>query len=239
MAPTPPFLLPPNEVERLQALRQLDFQRSLRETVFDAFVRLTAHIFDLPISLISLVEEDQVEYIANAGLPGLCQQPRIEAICSLAVREGQAVIFTDIALQTTRLSEQAAAAARQKNLCFYAGVPLRLPNARCIGTLCIIGQQDRSFSAHEQVLLEAISDLVVHTLAVRHLCQTNKKPDAANWAIVHDKLLEELQGLMALMRYLFTRFGRTLPVPEIILTHIQRRFQDIRLILVDYQQVAP
>ena len=238
MTPTPPFLLPANEVERLRTLRQLDIQRSLGETVFDGFARLAARIFNLPISLISLVEEDQVEYIANEGLPSLRSQPRIEAICSLAVREGKAVVFTNVAQQEARLSAAAAIAARQKELRFYAGVPLRLPDLRCIGTLCIIDQQARAFSTEEQEVLEHLSTLIVRTIAVRHYCLTGDGLGAAHWATVQAKLLEELQQLTALVRYLFTRFGHSVPVTTAILEQVLRRFQDVHVILVEYQRPA-
>lgn len=235
MPATPPFLLPANEVARLQALHQLDIQHSLRETVFTAFVRLMTQVFQLPISLISLVEEDEVHYIANEGLPGLRSQPRIEAICSLAVREGRAVVFADVAQAGPHLPEQAAAAAQQKQLRFYAGVPLCLPDARCIGTLCLIDHQSRLFSPPEQAVLEQFSDLIVHTLAVRHYCLTGAGLGPAHWERVEAKLQEELQALTAMVRYLTTRYGATVPVSSLLLDQVARRGRDVTALLADYQ----
>ena len=38
--------------------------------MFDEFVALTAQVFSLPISLIAVVEEDDVYYPANYSMPG-------------------------------------------------------------------------------------------------------------------------------------------------------------------------
>lgn len=232
---TPAYLLPANEVARLQALHQLDIQHSLSETVFTAFVCLATQLFRLPISLISLVAEEEVHYIANEGLPGLHSQPRIEAICSLAVREGRAVVFADVAQADARLPEPAAVAAQQKQLHFYAGVPLCLPDRRCIGTLCLIDHQRRLFSAPEQAALEQLSDLIVHTLAVRHYCLTGVGLGLDHWERVQAKLLEELQALTAMVRYLTMRFGEAIPVAPALLEQVARRGRDITAILVAYQ----
>lgn len=237
MSATPPFLLPANEAARLQALHQLDIQHSLRETVFTAFVRLLTQVFQLPISLISLVAEDEVHYIAAEGLPGLRSQPRIEAICSLAVREGRAVVFADVAQAEAHLSEQAFVAAQQKQLHFYAGVPLCLPDARCIGTLCLIDHHSRLFSSAEQTVLEQFSDLIVHMLAVRHYCLTGTDLGPTYWEQVEARLQEELVGLTAIVRYLTTRFGASVPVSPLLLEQVARRGRDIAALLVDYQHL--
>lgn len=112
----------PNDAERLRTLRYHDMLHTLREAVFDEFVALTTRIFSLPISLISPVDEDEVYYPANHGLPGQAQQPRVEALCSLVVQQNKAVVLTHLTQnEALRLTAAADAAARAKGLRFYAG----------------------------------------------------------------------------------------------------------------------
>lgn len=108
---TPDSLLPADEPARLGSLHHYVIRSSLHEAVFEELVRLTAQVFSLPISLITLVEADEAVYIANQGLPGQERQPRAEAICALAVRQNTAVVFADLAEAQQQAQLTAALAA--------------------------------------------------------------------------------------------------------------------------------
>lgn len=229
---TPTSLLPANETKRLQTLRAYDILYSLQEPLFTEFVELTATLFNVPISLIALVGADEVEYKAVHGLPDLRSQPRVEAICSLAVKEQQAVIFTDLT-QPNSLTAEAAAAAQAKGLRFYAGAPLCMPGGHCIGTLCLIDQQPRTFSVPEQRLLEHLAQLAGQLIAVRRYCLAAPAAREEQWNLVRTELAWEVQALMALARYLFVYAGIHVPVPADILALVDRRLSDFRLKLRD------
>jgi two-component system NtrC family sensor kinase len=49
--------LPPNEEQRLAALRQYQILDTAPENSFDELVRLAAHICGTPIALVSLIDE--------------------------------------------------------------------------------------------------------------------------------------------------------------------------------------
>ncbi|HET9502956.1 MAG TPA: GAF domain-containing protein [Hymenobacter sp.] len=231
MTITPGYLLPPNEAERLQALRQYDIRHSLQEPVFNEFVSLTARIFHLPISLIALVDADEVEYKANEGLPGLRHQPRVEALCALAVRQRQTVVLADVA-QETNLTAEAAMAAQAKGLRFYAGAPLAMLGHRAIGTLCVIDRRPRTFSADEQRVLEHLARLVAGTIAVRYCCRLGQGDK--QWQLVQRHLTDEIRELVALVRYLSARFGHQVPVSGAVLETVQRRLRDLGRLLEEY-----
>ena len=235
MIRTPSLLLPPDEVERLHTLRAYDILHSLQEPLFNELVELTAHIFNVPISLLALVDADEVEYKAVQGLSGLRAQPRGEALCSLAVRQGKTVIITDLSCaKQDYLTASAQAAARAKGVQFYAGAPLRMPNQRCIGTLCVIDQQPRTFSLAEQQVLEQLAYLVGRLLAVRQYCLAGKTTGEERWPVVRAELAAEVRALVALVRYLTTRSGRHVPVLPIVLKSVTRHLDDLRWSLGDY-----
>jgi GAF domain-containing protein len=235
MTATPSFLRPADDAQRLRSLRAYDILPCLIEPVFDEFVALTAQIFGLPISLIAVVEEDDVFYPANHGMPGNHQQPRVEALCSTAIQQARAVVYHDLALETgNTIPPQAALAAHNNELRFYAGALLRLPDQRPLGTLCVIDRQPRVFTLPEQLVLEQLAALVSHTVAIRHIFLTSLKSDATKWAHLHIQLKEELQELTALVRYLFTRYGSQVPISSELLAQVQRRLVDLETLLNEY-----
>jgi GAF domain-containing protein len=237
MLATPALLLPPDDAERLRTLHHYDILHTLHEAVFDEFVTLTARIFSLPISLIALVDEDEVHYYANLGLPGVERQPRVEAVCSLVVRQNKVVVFADLAhSEALHLTAAADAAARAKGLRFYAGAPVRMPDQRSIGTLCVIDRAPRTFSVDEQQVLDQLAQLVGQTIAVRHYCLTSAGLGEARWHVVRSQVAEEVGALVALVRYLIARFSTQIPVPDAVLDPVARRLNDLRYVLAEYQQ---
>ncbi|QDA60674.1 GAF domain-containing protein [Hymenobacter jejuensis] len=232
MSTIPSFLIPSSEAERLHSIRDHDLIHSLREPVFNEFVALTARIFSLPVSLIALVEETDVYYPANYGMPGHNGQPREEALCASAILHETPVVYTDLTSeQDPLITVQAAQAARNNKFQFYAAAPLCMPNQHRIGTLCIIDRHPRVFSDGERHLLENLAALVSQTLVVRHACLRQPRSGAARWNDLHTQLQEEVQALTALVRYMFTRHGTQIPVPADILTQVGRRLHDLQEIL--------
>jgi GAF domain-containing protein len=234
---TPPSLLPANETTRLQTLHAYDILHSEQEPLFTEVVELTATLFNVPISLIALVDADEVQYKAARGLPGLRSQPRAEAICSLAVKEAQAIVFTDLA-HGHILTAEASIAAQAKGLRFYAGAPLGISGGYCLGTLCIIDRQPRTFSPAERLALEQHAQLVTWLIIVRQHCLTLHAHGSDYWQAVRTELAWELQALIALVRYLATYSGTHIPVPADVLELVGRRLSDFRHRLADYYPKA-
>ncbi|MCB2377903.1 GAF domain-containing protein [Hymenobacter sp. BT635] len=232
----PASLLPDDERERLRSLRTYDVLPTLIEPIFDEFVALTAQVFSLPISLIAVVEEEEVLYPANHGMPGNDRQPRIAALCSTAIQKSRAVVYHDLLLETTAtITPEAAQAAQQNELRFYAGALLRLPDQTPLGTLCIIDRQPRSFSAAEQQVLDQLAALISQAIAVRHSCLHQSGAGSDQWEQLRAQLQEELRELTALVRYLFTRHGVQIPVPAELLAQVERRLHDFKALLDEHE----
>ena len=79
----PDSLVPPNESQRLEALAPYLVLGNAPDAVFDELVRLTAKLFNVPIALVSLVEEGSVWFKANFGLAGAERVARNESMCSV------------------------------------------------------------------------------------------------------------------------------------------------------------
>lgn len=228
--------LPADDADRLRSVRAFEVLPALAEPLFDDFVALTARIFNLPISLISVVEEADVYYPANFGLPGHTWQPRAETLCTTVIARAQAVVYHDIALEDgLSVPPEALQVAHRNNLRFYAGALLLLPDQRPLGTLCIVDRQPRAFTPDEQHILELLAGLVSQAIAVRHLCRLHAEAGEARWARLSTELQEEVQALNALVRYLFARHGSQVPVPADFLNQVESRLRDLQAILCDFQ----
>ncbi len=233
--PTSSSRLPDAEAARLGSLRTHDILPTLSEPVFEEYVALTARIFSLPISLLSVVEEDTVYYPASQGMPGHDQQRRAEALCSTAIAQDHTTIYCDLDLEpSAALPPQARQAAKGNELRFYAGALVFLPDQRPLGTLCIIDRQPRTFTAEEQRILELLAALVSQTISVRHRCQAHPQTYGPPWARLSSELQEEIQALNALVRYLAARFGTMVPVPATFLTQVESRLHDLQELLDTY-----
>jgi GAF domain-containing protein len=239
LATAPLSNLSAEEAARLRSLRAAELLPALTEPVFNEFVALTARIFSLPISLISVVEETDVYYPANVGMPGHNQQPRIEALCATAIAQQQAVVYHDLVLEEhPEIPDEALRAAETNGLRFYAGALLRLPDQRPLGTLCVIDRAPRTFTAEEQRILELLAALVSRAVAVRHLCRLHPKTGDAQWARLSAELEEEVQALNALVRYLTARHGTMVPVPAAFLTQVESRLRDLQALLDAFHPAA-
>ncbi|HET9506065.1 MAG TPA: GAF domain-containing protein [Hymenobacter sp.] len=229
---TPASLLPPNENKRLETLRAYDILHSLKEPLFTSVVEVIATLFNVPISLIALVDADEVVYKATHGLPDLRRQPRAEAICSMAVGRQEAVVFSDLR-HTRSLTPEAKAAAQAKGLLFYAGVPLCMPSRHCIGTLCIIDHAPRAFSAPEQEVLEQFAHVVERLIAVRQYCGAGQARSSDHWSVVCAELVQQVQAVMKLVQQRDST-GVSSQVPADLLEIVDQHLTALRWMLADY-----
>jgi GAF domain-containing protein len=225
-------LAPVAEAARLASLRHYDVLPFLREDVFDEFVALAARIFSLPISLFNLVDAHRVSSEAHYGMPEATPQPRAKMLCSTVVKQNQVVVYHDLtATPQTSANAVAIQATLAKGIRFYAAAPVRLANQHSIGALCLLDQQPREFTAEEQHVLQALADTVSQAIVARHHCHTSPGLGEAHWQRLRTHLHDEVHGLAALVRYLLTRYGTLIPVPEEVLHLVLRRLADLRALL--------
>ncbi|MGI4874301.1 MAG: GAF domain-containing protein [Janthinobacterium lividum] len=229
-------MLPVDEAQRLQRLRTYHLLHTPPERVFAELVALSAHVFGLPISLLGIVGAADVVYKATYGVPGLRVLPRAETFCALTVWKNQSVVLCDLTqAQQAGLPEAAVATARARSMRFYAGAPLRLPDAQIVGSLCVAGYAPRSFSTPEQHLLEQVAQVVSQTLAARYTCLTNRELGWGHWGVLEDQLATEVQTLRAWVQQRLAPLGGALP--PVVCAQVQQRLYELYKLLQQYQPV--
>jgi GAF domain-containing protein len=229
---TPAALLPAGEAERLNSLHHYALLEALQADVFDELVTLAAQIFSLPIAYLAIVDAHQVYYNATYGFAGPAPQPRVNLLCAQVVKHNRVVVYHDLATSSaTSFDARAIEYSLAQRARFYVGAPVRMPDQHTIGTLCLVDQQPREFSAEEQLLLELLASLVSELIVLRQRCRALAKLGERRWALVQTEAKEEVQALSALVRYLLARYGTVIPVPDQVLHPVSRRLEDLRVIL--------
>jgi GAF domain-containing protein len=193
-------LLPLAESLRLEALRPYQLFNTMKDETFTELVRLAAKLFNVPIGIIALVEQDQVSFGLNYGLdPEMDRVNRWETLCSVAMLSEATSVFNNLHEQPCDLINPSL--VQQLNLGFYAGSALRTKEGHPIGVLCVIDHQPRSFSPAEAILLERLAAVVMSLLDLRlHLLQ-QPTWNQQLWAGIYQRIdtsvtrLETLAGL--------------------------------------------
>lgn len=227
----PDNLVPAHDAQRLRTLHQYQIVNTTSELIFDEYVALAAQLFNLPISLISLVDEEQVFFKANTGLPGLERVDRSDSLCSAAVLQDKVLTFEDLSASSCRLVNPYA--AMSAGLRFYAGVALHMPNGDNIGSLCVIGKEARAITAGEEALLTALAGLVSGTIQLRRLLLDHGR--LQQWQQTQTKLQEMLHDNSAVARYLTSRTG-TVSANDTDLQGVRQRLEVLQATLE--QQLA-
>jgi diguanylate cyclase (GGDEF)-like protein len=147
---------PENEQRRLQTLHSLKVLDTAPEERFDRLTRLAKHVFDVPVALVSLVDENRQWFKSSQGLDAR-ETPRDISFCGHAILGDSCFIIED-ASEDTRFADNPLVTG-PPFIRFYAGYPISYLDGSKLGTLCLIDQQPRSFDDHDRVILEDIAKI--------------------------------------------------------------------------------
>jgi GAF domain-containing protein len=156
--------IPADDAQRLQALRELLILDTPPEERFDRIVRFAADEFDMPMVLVSLVDENRQWFKARIGIDA-CETARETSFCGHAIHRPELFVVED-ALADERFRDNPFVTG-EPHVRFYAGAPLQLPDGAIVGTLCMIDQRPRMLDAVDQAILGSLRALVVAELAAR------------------------------------------------------------------------
>ena len=143
--------LPPDERQRLAALDAYKIMDTPKDPSFDRLVQLAATHFNVPISLVSLVDADRQWFKAAVGL-SLIETPREHAFCSHAILTPDEVFVVEDAERDPRFADNPLVVG-DPSIRFYAGAPIRAENGQPLGTLCIIDTNARRLGDAERWFL--------------------------------------------------------------------------------------
>jgi signal transduction histidine kinase len=161
----PKALLPPNEADRLRAVKRYDILDSEDEVIFDEITAVAADFFDAPVSLISLLDEDRQWFKSHHGTE-MSETPREMAICGHAILNEDVLVVAD-ATKDARTADNPLVTG-DPSIRFYAGAPLVTTDGYRLGTLCVIDDKARTKATPHQIeVLKRLARLVTYELDLR------------------------------------------------------------------------
>lgn len=178
--------MPLNEGKRLAALRQYGILDTAAEQAYDDFTTLAATICDMPIALISLVDDERQWFKAKLGID-LDQTPRSVSFCAHAILQPDKVLEVRNALEDARFADNPSVRG-DPEIRFYAGAPLVTPGGLAIGTICVADHKPRRLTERERNALCVLSRQVVAQLELRRSALTDELTQLPNRAVIMTRL---------------------------------------------------
>ena len=157
---------PTNETARLEFLKHLEILDTPSELVLDRIVFTAAQSFRVPISIITLLDEERQWFKAGVGIHR-DQTPRDVAFCAHTILSEDAFVVED-ALSDPRFSNNPFVTGEPK-IRFYAGAPLIGPDHLLLGSLCVIDTVARSIPCEQIALLRQLA-----ARAIKIICDEDR-----------------------------------------------------------------
>jgi len=146
---------------RLAALHRFAILDTPPEPQFDHLVGLAVRVFDMPMALITFVDEDRQWFKASHGL-AMSEGSRSESFCSVTIAQDGVMVIPD-ATQHEQFRSYPNVLG-EPHIRSYAGAPLITPDGHKLGTFCVIGTEPREFSEKEQELLASFAQMAMSEL---------------------------------------------------------------------------
>jgi GAF domain-containing protein len=176
MQPAP---LPVDEDARLAAVRRYDVLDTPPDGAFDRITALAARICHVPISTITIVDEDRIWFKSTHGIE-VDEIGRDPGLCASAVIEFEPYVVTDAATDARAMDNPLVRG--ELGLRFYVGVPLTTADGYRLGTLNVIDVAPREISDDELAHLEDLAAIVVDELELRLAARRSVADEAAREA---------------------------------------------------------
>jgi PAS domain S-box-containing protein len=153
-----------NESDRLEALRRYQILDTPAEEEFDNIAKLISQICDMPVSLISLVDENRQWFKSETGL-GLSEMPLELSVCKTTIQQGGLFVVPDLS-QDNRF-ENNPIVKDNPNFRFYAGATLETKDGFPLGALCVLDYKPRVLTVEQTFALQTLSKVVMTQLELR------------------------------------------------------------------------
>lgn len=146
-----------DEAVRLRATRATGLFDTPAHTHYDRIVRVAALLTEMPIALVSLLDEKRQWFKSRIGL-SITETPRSWAFCNYTILENKIMIVED-ATQDPRFADNPLVTGHEA-IRFYAGVPLVDGNACRLGTLCVLDRVPRKLTHDQTWALTELASIV-------------------------------------------------------------------------------
>jgi diguanylate cyclase (GGDEF)-like protein len=167
---------PDDEDRRLASLYALGLVDTDPEEDFDRVTRLAQRLFDTPMALVTLVDDQRQWFKSKIGIDD-AETSRVESFCAHAVADDKPLVVPD-ARDDERFHDNPFVVDAPE-VRFYAGVPVHSPDGATLGTLCVIDSAPRDLAEGELAPLSDLARLLEQTISARY--EANVDPLTGLW----------------------------------------------------------
>lgn len=153
---------------RIETLHRLNLLDVTPEPVFDRLVQIAHQLLGAPVSLITMVDDEQQYFKAAVGLDGSVavsrKTPLSHSFCQHVVTSGRPLIVDDARINPLVRENLAV---RDLSVIAYLGVPIISPEGFVLGSFCVIDAHPREWKPVEVAFLQEFSRLITFEIAAR------------------------------------------------------------------------
>lgn len=151
-----------SEKDRINALHNYKILDTPPDPSFDNITRLASQLLNVPVALISFVDQDRIWSKSHLGTD-VEEYERIEGFCSTAILEEDLYIVYDASTDPRCVNHPLV--KKNSGIRFYAGIPLKVQGKYNLGTLCIIDYKPHQrLSDNELQTLKLLSKMAVDAI---------------------------------------------------------------------------
>lgn len=169
--------IPAGEKGRVAALHSLRILDTPPEERFDRFTRVARRLFDVPIALVSLVDEKRQWFKSRQGLD-VAETPRAVSFCGHTILGEKPMVVPD-ARADERFRDNPLVEG-EPGIRFYAGAPVKAEDGSTLGTVCIIDRAPRRLDGEDLRLLEDLAAMVEQEFTAMRLATTDELTGLSN-----------------------------------------------------------
>lgn len=157
-----------HDPRRLRTLQRTMLMDSPRELAFDRLTRLAVRLLRVPVSLLSLVDDQRQFFKSIYGLPEPWNSargtPLTHSFCKHVVNSGGPLIVHDA--KKNHLVKKNLAIP-DLGVAAYAGIPIKTREGETLGSFCVIDTKPRVWKEKEVALLRELAHFCMSEIALR------------------------------------------------------------------------
>lgn len=186
--------IPQNEAQRIKTLYAMGVLNTENEERFDRITRIATHLFDVPISTVTLVDSNREWFKSCQGLEQK-EGERAISFCGHAMLAESILVIPD-ATKDERFADNPMVVGKPF-IRFYAGVPLHAADHTRIGTFCIKAHEPKELTKEQEDDLRSLAAWTERELNVHELSTALETQQKAELAL--KEKVDELERMNKLM----------------------------------------
>lgn len=135
-----------------------------REPLFDNVAQLAASFFDVPTSVVTILNSETQQFRGACGIAN-DMTDRESAFCNHTVEQDGVFIVNDASIDP-RFNKNRLVTG-EPGIRFYAGAPIRVSDGIAVGSLCLIDYKPREFLPEAARRLEMLAGTVADLMELR------------------------------------------------------------------------